>query len=193
MSNFQRRLVHQTIRNEFPDLRTFGHGNLLGIKQKEAHREAEAKERDERMLVQSHYKQYGVCFITDALAGREWHKKIDTGVVGRRIEGERQTDTTALFKSRLRELDDSLKAHRPVMVGHNCFLDLVYIYHNFYGALPDTVEGFQEKLNEVFPLIVDTKYLSTVDRGPESRAMQLAQLSHNLSSLEKPVIRVSLS
>lgn len=143
------------------------------------------------MLTQALYRQRALRFITDALAGRDWRKRIDTGVVGRRIMGESQAETTILFKQRLRQLEESLKAHQTILVGHNCFLDLVYIYHNFYGALPETVEEFQQALHETFPLIIDTKYMATINRPYEARALQLYQIAEGLSKMEKPVIGAS--
>lgn len=188
LSGFYRRLVHQTVRKEFPTLRTYAQSDLVMIAFRDEKRAAEMKEREERLFMQPLYRQYGFRFISDAFAGRDWHQNIDSGIINRRLEGESQTENTHLFKERMKELDQSLKDHQTVMIGHNCFLDLVYIYHNFYGELPDTVGEFQEALHKVFPLIIDTKFMSTVNRGWESRAQALAQLADALSTREKPII-----
>ncbi|KAI5926361.1 ribonuclease H-like domain-containing protein [Camillea tinctor] len=59
------------------------------------------------------------------------------------------------------ECEASLKEKRPILVGHNMFYDLVFIYHTFFGALPDTIDNFLLRIHELFPRIVDTKYMYT--------------------------------
>jgi poly(A)-specific ribonuclease len=69
-------------------------------------------------------------------------------------------DVPALTKKH-NELQERLKNKRTVLVGHNVFVDLVYFYKTFFGRLPDQVEEFARKIHELFPLVVDTKYLAT--------------------------------
>jgi len=49
---------------------------------------------------------------------------------------------------------------KPI-VGHNCFLDLLFIYQAFYGQLPDKCTKYKKKLHEIFPLIYDTKFIAS--------------------------------
>lgn len=59
------------------------------------------------------------------------------------------------------EIKSRLHQTRTVLVGHNVFMDLINLYKCFFGALPDTVEEFQCIMHELFPLIIDTKYMAT--------------------------------
>ena len=69
------------------------------------------------------------------------------------------------------------------MITHNGFMDLLYFYEKFYDTLPgisfcfqtslnfksivvifmfkDTIEEFKKNINELFPVIYDTKHIST--------------------------------
>ena len=60
------------------------------------------------------------------------------------------------FSRVIRKLIDSKK---PI-VGHNCFLDIMKIYHQFYKALPASYYQFKKDINEAFPAVYDTKFLS---------------------------------
>ena len=77
-----------------------------------------------------------------------------------------------------------------MIVGHNCFLDLVYMYRAFIGDLPDTVEEFQRKLHNVWPLIVDTKYMSTHNCGDINPVSSLEQIATQLSSEKTPILEI---
>lgn len=75
-----------------------------------------------------------------------------------------------------------------MLVGHNCFLDLVYLYKHFIGDLPDTVEEFQQKLHDIWPVVVDTKYMATHNCGDISPASSLEEIAHKMSLMVTPVV-----
>lgn len=92
------------------------------------------------------------------------------------------------MKADFNRAQNLLRSCPKVIVGHNCFLDMVYIYHTFIGELPDTVQGFQEKLHKLWPVVVDTKYMSTHNCGDINPASSLEQIAEQLKDLETPVV-----
>jgi poly(A)-specific ribonuclease len=64
------------------------------------------------------------------------------------------------MKKKLEFHQSKLSRETPIIIGHNFLYDLTYIYKSFYGDLPDTVIKFGRKIREIFPRVVDTKYLA---------------------------------
>lgn len=95
---------------------------------------------------------------------------------------------------RFNELCKTLKEKRTVLVGHNLFLDLIYFYTFFFGQLPDRVDGFQKTIAQLFPLVIDTKYLADKinDNSPLYKS-SLQEIDKELSKLPVPIIGMSTS
>lgn len=183
----QRRLVHQIVRADFPSLITHGRKDAVAVQFKNAEVEVEQKTHNDKKLKGLLFEQMGFRLITEALASGSL-ESIDIHQVGRGIHNEHTPTSTKLFEKRLGELEKSLQEHQTVLVGHNCFLDLVYIYRTFYGTLPNTVEEFQAALHEIFPLIIDTKFMATSLPEDEHRNLQLFELDEALAGSKVPVI-----
>ena len=82
------------------------------------------------------------------------------------------------------DLKARLRGKRTVLVGHNVLMDLMYFYKCFFGTLPDRVEDFQRLIHELFPIVIDTKYLATHNSdNPAMANSSLAQLDLELSKL----------
>ncbi|EQC40151.1 hypothetical protein SDRG_02801 [Saprolegnia diclina VS20] len=58
-------------------------------------------------------------------------------------------------------------AKKPI-IGHNCLLDFVYLYHQFCAPLPATLREFKAELQTHFPTIYDTKHLALASPLRES-------------------------
>lgn len=50
------------------------------------------------------------------------------------------------------------------LVCHNGLFDLLYLYHHFVRPLPLLVSEFKTRLNELFPIIYDTKYIASASK-----------------------------
>lgn len=57
--------------------------------------------------------------------------------------------------------EEVLQKNRPIIVGHNLFHDLVFIYRTFFGPLPNDLDTFLTAIHQLFPRIADTKYMAT--------------------------------
>ena len=57
-------------------------------------------------------------------------------------------------------IQDIIKAKKP-FIGHNLFLDLLFIYEQFIDDLPPHLDQFMASLQKLFPAIYDTKCMAT--------------------------------
>lgn len=53
--------------------------------------------------------------------------------------------------------------HPKPIVGHNIYLDLLYIYNAFISPLPAQYSEFKMSFHALFPVVFDTKYISADD------------------------------
>ena len=89
------------------------------------------------------------------------------------------------FKGFSRVIDVLIESKTP-LVGHNCFLDIMKIYHQFYKPLPYSYSGFKSEVHKCFPAVYDTKFLSyELKRRLEDAESDLCLplVSSNLKSL----------
>lgn len=95
-----------------------------------------------------------------------------------------------VLREQYKGLFDRLRAKRTILVGHNVFIDLIYFYDCFFGKLPHSVNDFEHRIHELFPRIIDTKYLATHGNdNPALSKSSLEELDDQLSSLTPaPVI-----
>ena len=66
---------------------------------------------------------------------------------------------------------------------------MIYFYSCFFGPLPDRVEEFQHIMNNLFPMVFDTKYLADkIHNNAENYDSSLQGLDQELSVLPSPNI-----
>ena len=98
---------------------------------------------------------------------------------------ETERSLTADFE----EMLESLKEHQILLVGHNMFLDLIYLYQAFIGPLPDEVEDFAALGSIIFPMVFDTKFLADALHDNDPRYVSsLQDLDRELQHVTMPVI-----
>lgn len=79
---------------------------------------------------------------------------------------EREAEAAQVKEKQLRErmgfrnLFVQLMESRKPMVGHNCLMDLMFMYNAFHLPLPDTFVEFKQQLLQCFPAIYDTKLMA---------------------------------
>jgi len=179
--------VHQIIRADYPQLQTNSRAEFIQVQRRDEKAQASENKALQQRLSQALFGQVGFRWIAEAIAGGDL-SGVEPGLLARHISGERPYDAKT-FTTRLDEIKGVLKSQRPTLVGHNCFLDLVYFYHHFYGQLPETVEEFQHVIHEAFPLIIDTKYIATAaPDGAKYRSSQLWQIDESLANQAAPLL-----
>ncbi|KAK1510439.1 uncharacterized protein CCOS01_15270 [Colletotrichum costaricense] len=63
----------------------------------------------------------------------------------------------------LQELETLGRTSSPTIIGHNQFMDLLFLYNTFIDDLPDSFLEFLVNIHQLFPRIVDTKLLAIKD------------------------------
>jgi len=67
------------------------------------------------------------------------------------------------------------------IIGHNIYFDLMFIYDKFISDLPSDFYSFKSSLHKYFPIIYDTKYISSCETTYESKT--------NLEILHKTIAK----
>ena len=117
---------------------------------------------------------------------------IDPKTFTRDIGGDPYWIDLNVVNRRFEELKVKLADKLTVLVGHNAFMDLINFYQCFFGQLPDRVEDFQSIMHQIFPMVVDTKYLASHSSKVMNDRSGLEELSEDLAKLTEPVIGKSL-
>ena len=183
LSSFQRRLVHQLILKEYPKLRTITMpGDFIQVVIRD-----DAKEKEGQTAKNESYERrlaaaIGLRWPVEAMA-RGNLARINPRIIQTPIH-ERETVTKAFEIVR-----DGLKSKKTVLVGHNIFMDLMFLYTCFFGPLPSSAAEFTNEIGKLFPNIIDTKYMATHDSLNVSLDVsQLDELYHQLEHVPSPAI-----
>ena len=104
----------------------------------------------------------GFRYVVEALVGGSFAKEIDPELlVDDGIPAADKTAEMAQVRSRLILYEDRIKKRRPVIIGHNAFLDLAFIHETFLHPLPADSVAFRKEIHRLLPRIIDTKYLAS--------------------------------
>jgi len=93
-----------------------------------------------------------------------------------------------LVRDKFRKLKQKLREKKHVIVGHNLFTDLGFLYTTFIGPLPPTVSGFQQAIHKILPCIMDTKYIASEGQDSMSSQPKLKDLLRKYKKLEIPKV-----
>lgn len=188
LSNMQKRLIHQIVHKEYPNLKSrsvkLGFG-FIQITHSDPKAEEKARHERLRQATASLAKDIGFRWIIEALVGGDL-----SGLRPLAFAPLMPLDPPAgcTFEEIANRLKKRLAENRPVIIGHNCLTDLVFMYRCFIGSLPATVEEFQVAIHELFPTILDTKYLATYNCSSMNPASSLEEENRNVAKLNVPQI-----
>uniref|UniRef100_A0A093Y1F0 Uncharacterized protein C29A10.09c n=1 Tax=Talaromyces marneffei PM1 TaxID=1077442 RepID=A0A093Y1F0_TALMA len=189
LNRFQKRLVHQLVETEYPSLTSIGCPDYIRIVKYDKEREDRIRREKLNRVEKRLLELRGFRWVIEALTGGDlsqltpqaFHPLV--GVV------EEEEDAAAYWKRTI----DALKSKngRIPLVGHNLFMDVVYLWQCFYGYLPDQVEEFARLLHEKFPMLIDTKYIFTHDCGDMNPVASLDDIAKACNHITKPEIIIN--
>lgn len=77
------------------------------------------------------------------------------------------------------QIIELLAEYKKPIIGHNMYLDTLLLHSQFIGPLPKRYSAFKKNINNLFPNMYDTKYIShemgrklTLDEVWKSNALQ---------------------
>jgi poly(A)-specific ribonuclease len=158
LTRYQVRLTHQVVRNSYPNLKTQGMGHFVQITNPSSEQQANAQDIREQKREVEIANAIGFRWILEAIMGGDISKLPHYYVVAGHPPDEAPKDV----QGHINELQKKLRSQSRALVGHNCLTDVINFYRCFVGDLPERVEDFSAKLQEIFPLILDTKYVASL-------------------------------
>ncbi|KAE8134383.1 ribonuclease H-like domain-containing protein [Aspergillus pseudotamarii] len=189
LNNFQKRLVHQLIEVEYPSLVTISRPAFIQVIDYDEDREKAIREQRMTRAQERVWTQIGFRWIVEALTGGDL-SHLDPFCFGSIMNSSIAVEPQVSLHEFSDNLQQRLKSHRPVLVGHNLFTDVVYLYRCFFGPLPDKLDQFQAIIQEMFPILMDTKYMATHDCGSITPKSSLSEINDKLLHIKTPKIRV---
>ncbi|PYH85885.1 CAF1 family ribonuclease [Aspergillus uvarum CBS 121591] len=187
LNRFQKRLIYQLVEVEYPFLKAIGRsGGFLQIIDRDEKLEKAALAQKLGSTQKRLWEQTGFRWVAEALAGGDLTHLPQDYFSNRwaGLHGPRPQLNSDQIKRRL-------QATRPVVVGHNLFTDLIYFCRCFFGPLPDRVEEFQSMAHEMFPVLMDTKYMATHDCGSINPTSSLQDLHNKLAPVPYPKTKLA--
>ena len=201
LNGFQKRLVHQLVRAEFPDVVSLSKQDFMQLIPFDKEREDAQLQRKIAWFENNLARQIGMRWIAESICPNV-DRVLPKESVPPFASGNLAALATLTYPSTdmtdeqreahilgFMELCQTLKEKQTVVIGHNLFLDLIYFYTLFFGPLPDRVEGFQRIIAQLFPLVFDTKYLADkINDNSPSYKSSLQEIDQELSKLPVPII-----
>lgn len=161
LDRLERRLVHQIVRSDFLDLQSSSRRDGVVVEFADKKAQEQIRRNNVQRIFNGLKEGVGFRWVAEALAGTY----------------EQEASALESGNANNPQGNGSAKRAPKVLLGHNCFMDLIFIYKLFYGTLPESVEDFQAELHRVFPNIIDNKLLATEDESmAANRSLQLSDL-----------------
>ena len=164
---------------------TVGKPDFIQIMNFDEKREKAVRNQRMRMIQEQIWKQTGFRWIAEALAGGDL-SNLGPAYFMAIMSSSAAVEPRYSMKEFADKLKQRLKAQRPVIVGHNLFTDLIYFCNCFFGPLPERAEDFQAMAHEMFPILMDTKYMATHDCGSINPISSLSEINDSMLKTEIP-------
>ncbi|MCJ1389378.1 hypothetical protein MMC18_002235 [Xylographa bjoerkii] len=187
LNNYQKRLVHQLVRAEFPEFVSISRPGFIQIIPYDKEREDALQKTKMKGFEEKLARQVGLRWLVEGMVGGDLNN-IDPISFASCLDGNPVWLDLKELKREFNEVQIKLSKQRTVLIGHNLFMDLINFYKCFFGALPDTLSEFQELIHGLFPLIVDTKYMSTHNNSNINARSGLDELDADLYKMTIPNI-----
>ncbi|KAM0693377.1 hypothetical protein Q7P36_006631 [Cladosporium allicinum] len=181
LTRYEKRLVHQLVRAEYPRLVTFSKRGCVQVVHFDAEREARISAGRKADLDERIGRQKGFRWVMQALLGENIGDLDLTLAATDPLTGDPVFADIHDYRAKFNRAHAILRKNPRVLVGHNCFLDLVYLYKAFIGSLPATVEEFSAEVHKRWPTIIDTKYMATHNCGDINPASSLEEIARQLA------------
>ncbi|KAL8387960.1 hypothetical protein RB595_009549 [Gaeumannomyces hyphopodioides] len=195
LTSLQIRLIYQLLETDFKGkgLRGNPKGDCsfmqITIKGTDVYQEkALSRQRRDRKLAVRH--QTGFRYVFEALVGGDFAEEIDVQLL--LGSGAHSQDAIDDMKRKLRSVEKMTKTRARVLILHNSLFDLCFLYRSFVGDLPQSLTQFKLDL-QVFPRLVDTKFMATRGSHELGPDMSLGQLYGTVENLELPLIAPPMS
>lgn len=190
LNRFERRLVHQIVRAEYPNLVSIPNRGLIRVSRLDPEREEYIKVQRKKEVQDRIMRQTGFRWIVEALCGNP-PEGFDVKYFAQTSQGTVGFVDLDHLRQRFYRVKHMLRNKKTALFGHNLFLDLIYFYRTFVGILPDTVDEFGALMHELFPIIVDTKYMATHNCGDINPQSSLEQIAEKLAEQQQPRVGTS--
>ncbi|KKK27003.1 hypothetical protein ARAM_007082 [Aspergillus rambellii] len=190
LNRFQKRLVHQLIEAEYPSLVSIGKPTFVQIIDYNEEREKAIRDQRVKWVEEHARRQTGFRWVAEALVGGDLSNLDPHSFSILSTNNAQAGQRSYALKDFSDRLKERLKSHRLLLVGHNLFTDLIYFCRTFFGPLPDRLEDFQSLVHDLFPLLVDTKYMATHNCGSINPRSSLQEINDSL--LQTPIPAISI-
>ena len=191
LNNYQKRLVHQLVRAEFPEFVSVSRPGFIQIIPYIKEREDIIQKTKMKAFEEKLARQVGLRWLVEGMVGGDLNNIDPISFASCHDDNPVWLDLREL-KREFNEVQTKLTKQHTVLVGHNLFMDLINFYKCFFGALPDTISEFQDLIHGLFPLIVDTKYMSTHNNSNINARSGLDELDADLYKMTVPIIGESM-
>ncbi|KAK4230841.1 ribonuclease H-like domain-containing protein [Podospora fimiseda] len=166
--------LRQLVKTEFPDCYISFHQEEASVYMWDPKQRKEW-EHERRTRIQVVSRQTAFLFIFEALVGGHFAGRIDVDLLFPADHSPTITERIEMRK-RLQRYEKKRRERPPILVGHNQYFDLCFLYQTFVGNLPPTFAEFKSRAKILWPQLVDTKHM----------AMELGFGNHvNLSRLHQ--------